>query len=46
MQPCLFDSLRLRATTHRFLAIALTILPIVLAACGQNDDGGGGAPAY
>ena len=40
-----FDTLRLRAAVLRFLTIAWVILPIVLAACGQNDDGGGG-PAY
>jgi hypothetical protein len=40
------DSIRLRATIFRLMTIATVILPLVLAACGQNDDGGGGGPAY
>ena len=41
-----FDPLRLRAASLRLIAIMSIVLPFVLVACGQNDNGGGGGPAY
>ena len=37
--------IRSRATLYRFAALAVMLLPLILAACG-GDDGGGGAPGY
>ena len=39
------DWMRLRASIPRILLVVSVILPIVLAACGQDDNGGGG-PSY
>ena len=34
--------IRSRAALYRFAALAITLLPLVLAACGGDDSGGGG----
>jgi hypothetical protein len=35
-----------RAALYRFGALAVMLLPLVLAACGGDDGGGGGGPGY
>jgi hypothetical protein len=38
--------IRGRAALYRFAALAVVILPLVLAACGGDDGGGGGGAGY
>lgn len=37
--------IRSRAALYRVTALAVMVLPLVLAACSGNDNGGGG-PSY
>jgi hypothetical protein len=37
--------IRTRAAIHRLVALAVVLLPLVLAAC-SGDNGGGGAGGY
>ena len=38
--------IRTRAAIHRLLALAVVLLPLVLAACSGDNGGGGGAGGY
>jgi heme A synthase len=38
--------IRTRAAIHRLVALAVVLLPVVLAACSGDNGGGGGAGGY
>ena len=38
--------IRTRAAIHRLVALAIVLLPLVLAACSGDNGGGGGAGGY
>lgn len=38
--------IRTRAAIHRLVALAVVLLPLVLAACSGDNGGGGGAGGY
>jgi hypothetical protein len=38
--------IRTRAAIHRLFALAVVLLPLVLAACSGDNGGGGGAGGY
>jgi hypothetical protein len=39
-------SISTRPRTARLAALALMLLPVLLAACGSSDNSGGGGPGY
>jgi heme A synthase len=38
--------IRTRAAIHRLVALAVVLLPLMLAACSGDNGGGGGAGGY